>query len=128
MRVAIPTWEGRISPVFDTARHLVCFDVTGECCEPAGEMTMSSDLLHAKLATLNALRADVLLCGAISRPLAETVSAGGIRVIPFLAGEVNDVVAAFASGQVAHNCYRMPGCHGRRRHRQRRHCGGRWEE
>ena len=127
MKIAVPVWEGRISPVFDTARHIVCFDVTNGVGQPAGETELPSDQPQAKLTKLQDLGDSVLLCGAVSRPLAAVLSAAGIRLVPFLAGEVQEIVHAFAVGRLEGVCFHMPGCCGRAgRHRGGR-CAEKWE-
>jgi predicted Fe-Mo cluster-binding NifX family protein len=127
MRVAVTAWEGRVSPVFDTARHIFCFDVADGFGRRAGETEMLSDEPQAKLKRLQELGVSVLICGAVSRPLAVMLSATGIRLVPFLAGEVEEIVQAFASGRLEGVCYHMPGCCGRTRRRGRGRCGRRWE-
>ena len=127
MRIAVATWEGRISPVFDTARHILCFDVEDGVGRPAGVVEVSSDQPQAKLTKLQELGVSVLICGAVSRPLATMLSGMGIRLVPFLAGEVEEIVKAFAVGRLEGVCFHMPGCCGRaRRHRGGRR-GRRWE-
>ena len=121
MRIAVATWEGRISPVFDTARHILCFDVEDGVGRPAGEAKELSNEPQAKLQKLQELGVTVLICGAISRPIATMLSSMGIRLVPFLAGEVDEIVNAFAVGRLEGVCFHMPGCCGR----PRRHRGGR---
>jgi predicted Fe-Mo cluster-binding NifX family protein len=127
MKVAVSAWEGRVSPVFDTARHIRCFDVDGGVGRLAGEAELPSDEPQSKLKKLKELGVSVLICGAISRPLAMTFSASGIQLVPFLAGEVEEVVQAFAEGRLEGACFHMPGCCGRVRRRRGWQCRGRWE-
>jgi len=127
MKIAVSTWEGRISPVFDTARHILCFDVENGVSRPAGEAEGLSDDPQAKLRKLQELGVSVLICGAVSRPFAAMLSATGIRLVPFLAGEVEEIVNAFAVGRLERACFHMPGCCGRPRRHRRGQCAGRRE-
>lgn len=127
MKLAVATWEGRISPVFDSARRLSCYEVTDGTARPVGEAALPSDQPLARVEKLRELGVAVLLCGAVSRPLAAMITAAGIRLTPFLTGEVDQVVVAFACGRIADACYQMPGCCGRRHRRRHGQCGGRWE-
>ena len=61
------------------------------------------------------LGVEVLICGAISRPLAEMITDSGIRLIPFLSGDVEEVIQAFLAGNLPNSAFLMPGCCGRRR-------------
>ncbi len=118
MRIAVSAWNGRISPVFDTSGQVLLVDM-----EQGTETQRSAYALPLqdpprRVATLTALGADVLLCGAISRPLAEMLQASGIWIVPFLAGEEEDVLAAYMSGGLPDPRYSLPGCSGKR-HRHR---------
>jgi len=127
MKIAVPAWEGRISPVFDTARHILCFDVENGVGRPAGETEVSSGDPQAKLKRLQELGVNVLICGAVSRPFATMLSGMGIRLVPFLAGDVEQIVNAFAVGKLEGVRFHMPGCCGiARRHRGGR-CAGKGE-
>jgi predicted Fe-Mo cluster-binding NifX family protein len=61
------------------------------------------------------LGANVLICGAISRPLEIALIAGGIEVISFTCGSVEDVLKAFLSGRLNQHVFLMPGCQDQRR-------------
>jgi predicted Fe-Mo cluster-binding NifX family protein len=61
------------------------------------------------------LGADVLICGAISRPLEAMLVSAGVEVVPQTCGQAEDVLRAFMSGQLTERAFLMPGCCGRRR-------------
>ena len=63
-----------------------------------------------------------LVCGAISRPLAEKALAAGIKVIPFVAGDVEEVIEARLQGELPSSALAMPGCLGRRERFRRARC------
>lgn len=110
MRVAVTVWEDRISPVFDASRHLLIAKIEN------GQITHQSNLIFdprspAKLTnTLGRLDVPVLTCGAISQVPANTITAGGITLVPFIAGKVNRVLRAHAKGQSLASAFAMPGC------------------
>jgi predicted Fe-Mo cluster-binding NifX family protein len=119
MKVAIPAYHGRVSPVFDTCRELVVF----EDGEQAGTMSWPVDLSGAtelsRAERMRDLGVNVLLCGGITQEQASRIRSLGIRLVAWLAGDVNDVVAAFREGRLRESRFAMPGCRGRcRRNRQ----------
>lgn len=59
-----------------------------------------------------------LVCGAVSRPLQERLSAVGIKVVPFVAGDLRQVIQASFDGSLNGSAFTMPGCCGRRRGRR----------
>jgi len=56
-----------------------------------------------------------VLCGAISRPVAERFAQCGITLVPFLAGATDTVIDAFLMDQLARAEFAMPGCCRQRR-------------
>jgi predicted Fe-Mo cluster-binding NifX family protein len=58
--------------------------------------------------------ADVLICGAISRPLELAVQTAGIELISQVCGDIEQVIATFVSGEFHPDDFLMPGCCGRR--------------
>ena len=120
MRVAIPVWQSRVSPVFDTAGQLLILDIENGREIHRTECSISGLSFPERVNRLVELDVDVLLCGAISRPLAATVAASGIRVIPWVRGEVNGVLQWYITGKPIDSRFLMPGCSsGRHRFRGR---------
>jgi len=70
---------------------------------------------QAQAGRLSALGPEVLICGAISQPMADVLAATSIRVIPFTAGDMDAVIAAWLAGTLPNPALSMPGCCGRRR-------------
>jgi predicted Fe-Mo cluster-binding NifX family protein len=115
MKVGIPTWSGTISPVFDVAQRLLLVDVETarglhRCEEALNETDIAARAMHVAR-----LGVDVLICGAISRPLEMMLVAEEVEVIPHACGPVEDVLRAYVSGQLTDEAFLMPGCCGRRR-------------
>ncbi len=117
MTVAFAVWDNRISPVFDTAGTVLVAEMDGGRLTGRREEPIHGHLPSEKAACLKALGARTLVCGAISRPLAEAVAAEGIRLVPFVAGTVEEVVTAYAQGLLPGPTFAMPGCGRRRRGR-----------
>jgi len=119
MKVAVPTWQGRVSPVFDVARRLLVVEYQNGTERDRTETAITSTTLVDRAKDVSKLGVDVLVCGAISRPLEQLLIAEGVEVIPQTCGDVNEVLAAFQAGQLNRPAFVMPGC-GRRRQMRRR--------
>jgi predicted Fe-Mo cluster-binding NifX family protein len=124
MRLAIAEWNGYVSPVFDTAGRVRIVE-TDTPLDTEGHMAEITEEDAARRALrLVELRVDVLICGAISRPLEAMIAAQGIRVVPRVCGPASEVIQSFAINPALPDEFAMPGCcrrgggHGRRR-RQR---------
>ena len=115
MKVAVPAWNDRVSPVFDTARLLLLVEFEDGIEVARAEKAIGRIPLPRRAAALAELNVDVLLCGAVSRPFSAMLSGAGIKVVPFVTGGINEVLNAFVEGRLSAPRLCMPGCRGRRR-------------
>ena len=110
MRFAVPIWEGRVSPVFDVATQLLVVEViAGEAAFTEEHRIWGADRAGA----VAELGIDLLICGAISRQLEDSLLASGVGVIAEVRGPVNDVIRAYLAGSIIQPSFLMPGCHSR---------------
>ncbi len=123
MKIAVTVWQGRVSPVLDTAQSLVIAEIESGMLLARREEAFPGNRPHQKAARLCALGVNMLVCGAVSRPLAELITASGIRLIPFVSGELGEVLEALAAGRLPDRAFAMPGCGCRKKRRQYRHRG-----
>ncbi len=129
MKVAIPNWRGRVSPVFDVAGNVLVVAVDAGVELSRHEVGIDVKDPRGRAARLAETGADVLVCGAISRPLEVAVSAAGIEVIPQICGDVDRVLAALIDGRLDQGAFLMPGCVGRDRcSRKGRRRGACWPD
>jgi len=120
MKTAFACLDKRIAPVFDTARqfHVVASE-SGQIVSETKEL-MANDQPLPKTLRLAELGVGTIVCGAISRPQQAIVAAYGIQVIPFVAGDLKEVIQAWLKDGLSGNAFAMPGCYRRaRRHFER---------
>ncbi|MBT3377855.1 MAG: hypothetical protein HN742_27290 [Lentisphaerae bacterium] len=115
MNVALPNWNGRVSPVFDVARCLLVVTVENAVQVSRREWTLDGMLPQQRAKYLRDLGVDLLICGAISAPLEVMLLAEGVRVVPHTCGPIEDVLQAVVSRTLTEQMFLMPGCCGRRR-------------
>lgn len=109
MRVALPIWNGRISPVFDEAGTLLLLEIHEGGEDRRTTRTLDEDARIHRAQILLGLHVDVLICGAISRRLEASLHDAGISVIPRICGEVDGVIRAFIEDRLHDPEYTMPG-------------------
>ncbi|MBN1343200.1 MAG: NifB/NifX family molybdenum-iron cluster-binding protein [Phycisphaerae bacterium] len=124
MSVAVPVFQNRVSPVFDTCQQVLVFEDDAEGRLICRAVDFSSVQEARRAERLRDLGVDVLLCGGITQMQAHRVSACGIQLVPWVAGEVDEVMSAYRKGGLPDPRFAMPGC-GRRRRGQggRGQCG-----
>ncbi|MDD4061929.1 MAG: NifB/NifX family molybdenum-iron cluster-binding protein [Kiritimatiellae bacterium] len=125
MRVAIPHWQGRVSPVFDVAGNLLLVDIADGNEQARRNLELTAEHPQVRAKALSDNGAGVLICGAISRPLEMMIRSAGIEVISQTCGDVEHVLSAFINGQLNETLFLMPGCRGRGLGFQHRRRGGR---
>ena len=110
MRIAIPIWDGKVSPVFDCASRLMVVDVRGRRKKKLVETSIKEADLSRRCNRLKGLGVELLICGAISSQLMNMLMAVGIKVIPWISGEAEQVVHAYMNGSLCDRQFIMPGC------------------
>jgi predicted Fe-Mo cluster-binding NifX family protein len=118
MKLAIPIWQSRVSPVFDSAERLLIVDIENGREIARNEYPLIGLSPSGRAKRLVELQVDVLMCGAISRPVASLMRGWGIQMIPWLSGDVDDLLAWYLNGKTPVRRFLMPGC-GKCRNRSR---------
>lgn len=126
MRIAVPEWQGRVSPVFDVAANLLLVDVESGHEVRREERKLSGTDPIARTDELLRSGAETLLCGAISSPLAARLAAAGVQVVGFTCGQVDDVLTAYLNGSATKRAFVMPGCQRWRRWKGENVMSGIW--
>lgn len=109
MRVAIPVWENKISPVLDTASRLMVVEFDEEGPKSRFEIYMDERDLSRRCLRIQDLCVDTLICGAVTRHFSELLKASGIKLIQGISGQPEAVLNAYLDGTLAHSKYLMPG-------------------
>jgi predicted Fe-Mo cluster-binding NifX family protein len=118
MKIAFACWNHRIAPVFDITRQLHIIEVgQGEIVREWLE-TLGEEMPAQRALRLLQWEIQTLVCGAISRSFCQLIADHGIQVIPFVTGDLREVIDAWQNGTLREEKrYIMPGCWrgGRRR-------------
>ena len=118
MKVAIPIWNERISPVFDTACRIVVVDINEGREVSRREYDISGFSLAERVRQLETLGINMLVCGAISNRQAQLIDSMNITVVPWVSAEIGEILGALSSGSIGETDFLMPGCRGRGRRRR----------
>lgn len=109
MKVAVTVWENTVSTVCDFSSRLLVFDVMGDEVKNRSFMPFKTGILPERVNQLEELEVEVLLCGAISRPLERMIRASGVKVIPCLRGSIEEVIGAYLDGDLFDARFILPG-------------------
>jgi predicted Fe-Mo cluster-binding NifX family protein len=109
MKIAIPVWNGVVSSVFDFAHSLLLVDIENGQQMSRSEISLSPESAAQRASRLKSLGINVLICGAISRPLMCMLTASGIDVLPYVTGPVDRILQAYRTGRLGQPQFVSPG-------------------
>jgi len=110
MKIAIPIWEDKVSPVFDTALRLLVVDVDGNKEASRFIYYIGEQDLARKCQHIRTLDLDLLICGAVSHPFLHMLLASGLEVIQQISGKAEEILEAYLKGNIYNARFLMPGC------------------
>ena len=110
MRIALPVWEDKVSPVFDTALKLLVVEVRDKREESRFVYHIDESDLSQKCHRIKKLGPDILICGAVSHVFLQMLLASGLDVIQEISGPAEDVLKAYLQGNIFQPRFLMPGC------------------
>ena len=109
MRIAIPVWEDKVSPVLDTASRLLIVDVEDRNEARRFQIYLDEQDLSRRCLRIRGMEIGILICGAISRPFERMLAASGIRIIRDISGQSEEVLKAHLRGELLNSDFLMPG-------------------
>jgi predicted Fe-Mo cluster-binding NifX family protein len=110
MKIAIPIWEDKVSPVFDTAVRLLVIE-----CKDKQEVSrllyhIGEEDLSWKCHRIKELEPDVIICGAVSYLFLNMLRAADLPVIQQISGRIEEIIEAYLKDDSYNSRYLMPGC------------------
>ncbi|MBN2469006.1 MAG: NifB/NifX family molybdenum-iron cluster-binding protein [Deltaproteobacteria bacterium] len=126
MKLAIPLYNGRVSPRFEYAPTLLLAMVEGTSILERNEVSLNGYDIFQRTALLKDLAVDTLICGTIEPFAARALDWRNIRVVPWIFGDVDAVLQQFLAGNLKPPLSPVnarPGCRRGRGGKRRRMCG-----
>jgi len=109
IRIAIPIFHDRVSPVLDSCTRLLIINFEGKIEVERREIPFDIYSRSERFEILKNLSPDVIICCGISEVLDKMLQSAGIRLISGIAGDVEQVAEAFLRNRIDDSCFRMPG-------------------
>jgi predicted Fe-Mo cluster-binding NifX family protein len=116
MVIAIPLFHTRVAPRFDCSRVFLLAETDGHGRQTQRYVTFAAGSAQKRIEALCALGVNTLICGGIDTHTATLLSRSEIRVIAWVAGEAEDALLNYRSGELTDRS--IIGREGR--------CSGRW--
>jgi predicted Fe-Mo cluster-binding NifX family protein len=115
--IAIPVLRERVAPVLNWCSLIRIFPVSPD---GGGRQELWTPELGVaeRLQLLKARGVQTLICGALSLDLQNLATALGLKIIPGVAGDIEQVVEAYRHNRLDQPEFWLPGCRGPRRYRK----------
>jgi predicted Fe-Mo cluster-binding NifX family protein len=107
--VAVPEFNGRVSPTFDFCHRVTLWRVDERGCRRVGVRVCRHSTTEERATQLRSFGVEMLLCGAIGDDAVRVLQACGIQVRMGSSGAVAHVVAAFVCGGLDDPRFCLPG-------------------
>lgn len=109
MLIALATYENRLAALFENACEVRLFTRKHDQIYPAGCHSLPYSDLCARISALTSCGVTLLICGGITGCSRRLLSRAGVEVIPWIGGEVDTVLQAWAEDRLG--TLVLPGCH-----------------
>ncbi len=109
MKIVIPSWQGLVSPVFDVAARVLLINIEDGMEISRAEQVIGNANPFVRAKRIAELKADIVICGAISEQLETTLRLSGIEVISNICGQIEEVLGAYLKGSLDDERFLMPG-------------------
>ncbi len=110
MRIAIPIWDNKVSPVLDSASRLLIVETESRNVASRFEISLDEFDLSRRFFRFQNMKIDILICGAVSHAFSRMLTASGVNVISEISGYVEEVLRAYLHEQLFNPEFLMPGC------------------
>jgi predicted Fe-Mo cluster-binding NifX family protein len=94
--LCLACYKDRLASVCENADEYKLFEIRDDTIYPAGRLSLPSKDPMDRTSAILACGVTLLLCGAIGADTRSLLEGGGVRVVPWLTGAVDEVVAALA--------------------------------
>ena len=126
MTIAIPLFGSRVSPRFDHAPDMLLITADGEKITARERFSMGGQNPLTRVNWVCQRGVDVVICGGISRFTLRYLTRRGMRVFPWVTGDIEKVIKLLLSGQLRSRLAVGPGGRCRRWRRRGKEEGAPW--
>lgn len=107
--LAIPVFQKRVSPVFDSCTRIWVVEFSETGTETRSQLPVTRLNLEEKILLIDKMDVMTLICGVASRMALHLLAQTPIRVIIGVAGDVEGVIRAYREDRLAEPQYCLPG-------------------
>jgi predicted Fe-Mo cluster-binding NifX family protein len=100
MKIAIPFFRNRVSNRLDSSENILIVTLDKGTIKNQKKIRLVHNEPRMMTNILNQLEVDVLICGGITEYYAKRFAHSQIQVIPWVTGELDDVIKSYLTGRL----------------------------
>ena len=109
IRIAIPIFHKRVSPVLDNCTRLMIIDFDQGSEINRQEIPLENFSIDERFNLIKKMNVNVIICCAISEAVDHMIKGTDIQLICGIVGDVNQVLSAYLSNRLNESSFHMPG-------------------
>lgn len=108
-RVALPVFNGRVSPVLDSCTRLYVLESSGIARASNQTLRVKGTSIFERVGELKRIGIKIIICGALSESFYNLLREAGIELVCGITGEIEEVIDAYRNGTLGHARFQLPG-------------------
>lgn len=100
MRVAIPHYQDEVAPCFEATAAITIFTVHRRKVVKETRFSLQSKEALDRVRLLRDQEVDTLICGGLQASFEDLLRAGGIQVVSWVTGSVEELLGLFLEGRL----------------------------
>jgi predicted Fe-Mo cluster-binding NifX family protein len=108
-RIAVPIFNGRVSPVIDTCTQLYMLESDGRQFVANRTVPMKGASIFERAGEIKKLGIQLIICGAVGEAFYNLLKEADIDLVYGITGDIDEVIDAYRNGVLSHVRFRMPG-------------------
>ena len=109
LRVGIPIFESRVSPVLDACNRMLLIDFEGGREIKRMEISLEKTNLIERIDVFTRWGIQQIICSGVSDLMCKYLVAKKIKLISGVAGELDKIIHAYICNRLNDACFKMPG-------------------
>ncbi len=109
IRIAMPVFHKRVSPVFDNCTRLLIIDFNKKREVSRQEVSVEEFTIAERFNLIKKMNINVIICCAISETMDQMIRTSDIQLTCGIVGNVNRVLTAYLSNRLNEASFHMPG-------------------
>jgi len=100
VKVAVPHYKDEVAPCFEYSANIAIFTIRSQKVVDRMEFTLQSRESFDRVRLLRDQRVGTLICGGVQASFEDLLRAGGVRVISWVSGTVDELLQLFIRGEL----------------------------